>query len=310
MMTLDDLKKQWEKIPEYTVGYLQLAINHPLKFQIGRNLNNTKSLIILCSDQIKQIPSSSEIQAMSMKFKNGQWILEFRLLNSKSDELFLQLCWDLIKCSNYGKNPLQIVILRYKKWQKLLQFRRKKQLSFIEQKGLLGELLYMEFLLDEMDIAPEVILDAWMGPEGNNQDYIFDTTWAEIKTITMEADSVRISSLEQLDCDKDGTLEILILEEEGPGTKQISLISEVKLLRLKFIKNPVLLDQFNVKLTKCGYIDDDEEEYGKHQFRFIAHNTYLVNSDFPKLIKRNVPLGITNCEYAISLVAMDKFKRR
>lgn len=44
-------------------------------------------------------------------------------------------------------------------------------MSYQRQKGLLGELIYLSEIIDLLGI--EAAIDAWTGPDGSDQDYVF-----------------------------------------------------------------------------------------------------------------------------------------
>ena len=100
-----------------------------------------------------------------------------------------------------SQQPLTDFIMRYKNWQKFLQYMKGDVMSFQRQKGLLGELLYLKEILISMD--KEAAVEAWVGPEGSDQDFVFSDTWTEVKSVALSAESVSISSLQQLYQEKD-----------------------------------------------------------------------------------------------------------
>lgn len=73
----------------------------------------------------------------------------------------------------------------------------------------------MIFLRDVLipQYGKETSLQAWMGPRMADQDFVFLDTWYEVKATTSDAEQVRISSIEQLDCAAEGTLAVLALDQ-------------------------------------------------------------------------------------------------
>lgn len=307
MMTFQEFKEKWKNIPEFTNGYLSLGIKHPLDFHIGYYSSDSKSLVIMDTEKISNIPSSYAVSARNVKLSDGIWILEFQLLQNSFEDVFLRLCWDMIDYSENSKETLKELIARYMSWQKFLQYRKKSILSFQRQKGLLGELLYFQ---EHLSKGKEDIVSSWVGPDGSDQDFIFGDFWAEIKAVKMSAEVVGISSLQQLDQTTVGKLEAYFLEQTTPGNNRIILPMIVKTLRTTFNEQPLLLDRFNIKLYKYGYDDADIEEYKKNIFRLTEHRTYIVDDDFPKLVRNNVNHGIANCSYTLSLNALEKHRER
>ncbi len=82
-----------------------------------------------------------------------------------------------------------------------------------EVMGLIGELLFMQdYMIPHYGV--DMALDSWMGPEKTHKDYSTESVWYEIKAISAGKDSVKISSLEQLDGDDEGYLAIYCLEKD------------------------------------------------------------------------------------------------
>ena len=75
----------------------------------------------------------------------------------------------MIEYSSKEENALNTLMHRYITWQKLLQYENKSVMSFQRQKGLLGELIYLSKMID--DIGTEAAVDSWAGPDGSDQDY-------------------------------------------------------------------------------------------------------------------------------------------
>ena len=111
-------------------------------------------------------------------------------------------------------NPVKALVERCLDWQKLLQYVNKNVMSYSQQKGLLGELIFLKEAI-EIRGAEQTIM-SWVGPEGADQDFIFPDTWNEIKTVSISSDDVVISSFEQLLQEKDGELTVYILAVHLP----------------------------------------------------------------------------------------------
>lgn len=90
------------------------------------------------------------------------------------------------------------------------------------QKGLIGELLYLEYLIDQNGVKHA--FESWVGPDGSDQDFLLDDSWTEVKTTTISSDSINISSLEQLDRDDFGRLVVYFMDKvDSPNKSTITL---------------------------------------------------------------------------------------
>lgn len=306
-MNFNELKTKWNDMPNIENGFLKLGIVHPLDLQIGYSADSYKSLVVMDTGIIKNIPSSFAVKVTNAQLRNKLWVLEFQLIHSSYEEEFLRLCWDMIEYSQKEENALNALIHRYMTWQKLLQYENKSLMSFQRQKGLLGELMFLSKMIDERGINEAV--DSWTGPDGSDQDFVFSTDWAEIKSVSLASETVHISSLQQLQQEMEGYLIIYFLESTSAGEGRLNLVDVVNEVKGKLINNVRYLDRFDLKLYKYGYRKNHENEYCNNQFRFIEKREYVVNDLFPKLIGKNVCMEIVSCKYELSLAAIEKYRR-
>ncbi len=306
-MKFDELKEKWDNMPAVDNGFLKLGLEHPLDLQIGYSQSAYKSFVVMDTGIIKNILSSFAVKVTNVQLKNMSWILEFQLVHPSFEEEFLRLCWDMIEYSSKEENALNALIHRYITWQKLLQYENKSVMSFQKQKGLLGELIYLSKMID--DIGDEAAVDSWTGPDGSDQDYLFPSDWAEIKSVSLASETVHISSLQQLQQEREGQLIVYILESTTAGDDRVCLVDVVNEIKIKLMNNARILDRFDLKLYKYGYRKSHENEYRDNQFRFIEKREYVVNDIFPKLVGENVCSEIVSCKYELSLAAIEKYRR-
>lgn len=306
-MKFDELKDKWDNMPTVGNGFLKLGLEHPLDLQIGYSRSAYKSFVVMDAGIIKNIPSSFAVKVINVQLTNMSWILEFQLVHPSFEEEFLRLCWDMIEYSSKEENTLNALIHRYMTWQKLLQYENKSVMSFQRQKGLLGELIFLSQEID--DIGVEEAIDSWTGPDGTDQDFLFPADWAEVKSVSLASETVRISSLQQLQQEKDGQLILYILESTTAGEDRVCLVDVVNEIKTRLAYNTRYLDRFDLKLYKYGYRKSHENEYRENQFRFIEKREYIVNDSFPKLVGDNVSSEIVSCKYELSLAAIEKYRR-
>lgn len=306
-MTYQEFKDTWKAFSESNKGYLKLPISHPLEFHVGYTSTTRKALVIMDTGILDKIPCSNAVSAENRQLANGKWSLELQLIIEDYEEEFLCLGWDIIICSKEADDPIKALVERYLSWQKLLQYAGKNTMSFSQQKGLIAELIHLQEIIPEM--GPHNALTAWVGPDGYDQDFVYEDSWDEIKAVSLAADTVKISSFEQLMQEKTGCLLVYVLEKTTPGEDRVFLSNLVMDLRNEFSQATTLLDIFNIKLFKYGFRDRDVDEYDYNCFRFIERKDYVVGADFPKLTKDNTPNEIVSGSYNLSLSALEKYKR-
>lgn len=308
MNSIDELIEKWTSITSYTGGFLLASDDHPLSFHIGYYNNLQKCFVVLNTGKLDKIPSSKAITVENVLLSDNSYALQFILNYSSLDEIFVKLCWDLMSSSKEVPNPLEKLVDQYKKWCMLLQHINNGLLLDHEQKGLIGELLYLCELIEKH--GENKAINEWVGPEGADQDFNFDNGWAEIKTTSIAGTSVQISSLQQLDRFDDGILVVYFLDKTSSfGSKTLSLNEIVDMVTSRVILQ-TNRDLLNMKLAKSGYQFLDAEEYASERFKLSEKRTYRISDGFPRLIPQNIPPEIIEAKYKIDLPSIDSFNIR
>ena len=306
MISFSEFEKKWQKIPTTSNSYLGLGISHPLDLRVGYRNSGIKSLVVMNPEVALKIPAGKAIEAKYEALANGGTVLEFTLLNKEYEEEYIRLCWDMIDASEMSQQATKTMIQRYTYWMKLLSL-RSESFGFSQQKGLLGELLYLQESIERL--GSEKALAAWQGPDGSDQDFLFESSWTEIKTVSMAADKVKISSMQQLEQEIPGELRIYVLEKSTEGPDRYNLVHTVNNIKEMLKSEPHCGDQYAMKLYRYGYREKEVEHYKKYFFRLIDIRKYSVEEGFPKITRHNVDSAIVSCEYEISLPAIEPFRR-
>ena len=306
ILSIERLEEIWNGISPYTGGFLLVTGDHPLAFHIGYISDENKCFIVLNIGKYFSITSSKAITAECIQLSDSTFSLKFTLNYPSLDELFIKLCWDLIDTSRNDTSPVEKIIQQYKSWQILLQKTESGVMSLSMQKGLIGELLYLEESINRMDVS--LALQAWVGPEGSDQDFMFIDHWSEIKAVAISSNEVGISSLQQLDRYDKGFLVLYFIDKTTSfGQHVFSLLELITRIRYRLI-NSRDRDVFDCKIVKCGFINNEAERYNEFRYRLAEKRVFMVDNEFPRLTKKNVPSGVTNSKYWIDLSAIDPFR--
>lgn len=191
------------------------------------------------------------------------------------------------------------------KWKKLFDKINFQGLPIERQKGLIGELLLFNSLLDE-EYSIDALLDSWTGPDFNDKDFRFGSFGIEVKLTSSKVPKVKISSESQLDSENLTRLFLVLYVVEEVKDKGFSLNSIIEKIRTNISRNQNALKLFNERLLLVGYFDEDVENY-KHQYAFRKRNFYEVTSNFPRLVSSNLPIGLFDTKYSIELSSIEKF---
>ena len=302
-MTIDELTIKWNSISPFSGGFLLVADDNSLSFHIGYQGDNQKCFMVLNSGKIDKLISSKAIRVDCVPLEIGGYALKFLLLQSSLDELFVKLCWDLIEASRDDPQPVAKIVSQYRSWMRLLQQAGSGIMDLSKQKGLLGELLFLSSAIDKY--GSKEALQAWTGPEGSDQDFVFVDHWAEVKSVSIAADLVSISSMQQLDRTDEGELVVFFMDKTSShGAKTISLTEGIESINNRLQSNTEK-DAFSCKLARYGYFEKDAALYSETRYSFAEMRRYTVSPNFPRITRDNCPTGITKVEYCIDLAVID-----
>ena len=191
------------------------------------------------------------------------------------------------------------------KWKKLFDKINFNGLSIEQQKGLIGESLFINHLLDHQK-SSSTILNGWTGPDFEDKDFVFGATGIEIKLTSSKYPKLKITNEGQLDAQNLNELFLILYTVEDVKENGFTLNSLIDQIQEKLSANIDELKFFNERLMLLGYFEDDKEHYNK-MYSLKKIYTYSVSEDFPKIIKSQLPVGVYNTSYFIELSAVENF---
>lgn len=305
----DQIHSKWRSVDFSHGGYIQLEITHPLEWFIGYKGIVEKTLLVISANEPERIPSSKSLLVSKGLRTDGRWALTFTLMRKDQDSVFETLCADIICYSETAADEavaLRQVAKRYKQWDKLLEHQRKSLMDESSRKGLFGELVFLNQVMDNGKSALPAV-QGWVGPDGADQDFAYDGYWHEIKTVGLATDSIAISSLEQLNTEAPGEIVVMRVDKCAPQHANArSLSEEVDLTIERVSSDSDALTLLENKLSKYGYID--LPEYREQKYHYSGRDRFLVDYDFPRLTSVNVPAQVTAAQYSISLAGIVDWK--
>lgn len=192
------------------------------------------------------------------------------------------------------------------KWKKLFDKINNQGLSLEQQKGLLGELLFINQLID-YKLNPDYVLSCWTGPDFEDKDFTFGATCFEIKLTTSKIPRIKITSERQLDTTNINKLYLNCFSCESLKEKGASLNSVVNTIREKITQNTATLKYFNERLESADYFEEHTENYNA-QYGVKTISIYEVSESFPKLTNSNLPNGVYNTSYYIENSAIEDYR--
>ena len=191
------------------------------------------------------------------------------------------------------------------KWKKLFDKINFNGLSIEQQKGLIGELLFINYLLEHRKLSTR-ILNACTGPDFEDKDFVFGGIGIEIKFTSSKYPKIKITNEGQLDTQNLNELFLILYTAEDVKENGFTLNSLVEQTQAKLSTNIDELKFFNERLMLLGYFEEDKEHYNK-MYSLKKTYSYSVSDEFPKIIKSQLPIGVYNTSYFIELSAVQNF---
>ncbi len=296
-MKYEDFTEKWKLASR---DHIRVDNSHPLDFYLSKGSHGESRLVFIGGNKKVNIKDSEIIKVDIGKRNDNRYSYSFMLLDENFSEQFYRLCFDLIDSSRHcdkSEESYKFVINLFFKWQKMMKVSVNSRLSIEEIKGLIGELMIFnrEIKLG-MDI--KTLINSWQGPEGYYQDFAFENTWYEVKTITKRSEKLSISSIEQLDIKTNGTLYTISLDKVDSITDStITLNSIIQKIKDELKNDLVQLDKFTDRLNQIGYCYT--KEYDDYIFEISKVKQYNVNEKFPRIRREDIPIEIGKVKYEI-----------
>ena len=286
--------------------FIRFGDNRHLSLYIGRDDDARYSLDFRGMFKPVRI-SSSDVIAVE-QYKQGEiFTLRFSLENNELLEYFCTFCQDLldsVRVTSEDETAYHTLRSRYYSWRQLFR-PDNARMTETEMMGLIGELLFLrDRMIPERGI--DVALESWMGPEKTHKDFSDKQDWFEVKTISFGKESVRISSIEQLDSDIDGTLVVYELEKMSPSFDGIRLNQLVNNI-IALLVNASQREIFMAKLQLFGF--DFSNENDNYVFALRNEQLYRVDTEnFPRLHRIMLPVAISRVQYELLLTEIEPYK--
>ena len=226
-----------------------------------------------------------------------------------NQDIFAAMCRQLISVLGLISDPagkLLAAVSQLKRWKTFMADKKRRALSAEKIRGLFAELTFLQGLRSH-GYSDLLAVSAWEGPEATHQDFILTDTAVEVKALTgKERSSIRISSEDQLETMNNRLfLQLYRLADATGSSKATSLNALVNTLVESF-SDPSAIEMLYSKLGKAGYFLEIDE-YDKPEFIVLEERLYLEQKDFPKIVRSQLPQGITHVRYNIEIEHLEKF---
>lgn len=307
----------WDVIGVPTVDYTVRKVATPGVTPLfwGRDATGRCLLIVELEDDLAEEFRRDVVQLHGINVDlregeaPGQQRLVLTLDRNVDQDLFAGLCQTLINALEpvtTSAQALVVALAHIRRWRAFVASRKSRRLSEEEVRGLWTELQYMRALYAGR-LTWVAAVDAWTGADMFQQDFIFNNTAVEVKSLHgRDRNTVRISSEDQLATVVDDLFLVthrLTVAADTVGA--LSLNALVELIEGE-LGDGDALEQFSQKLADFGFLPI--VDYDAPQFVVSECRTYRVEGDFPRLVRSELPGGVARISYEIELEAMKDFE--
>ncbi|MFK2818995.1 PD-(D/E)XK motif protein [Flavobacteriaceae sp. LMIT009] len=313
----NDIQNIWEKL-ELNIAQdfnkLRLESCLPLNCYLAiLNSTNTRCFELEIGN--------SKVKSFQKKFRGVEiYLLEISpnkksifiyLLDNDLSEVFDLFIEDLLKNIEGltdGEKAFKVIQNQFGKWGKLFAKIKGELLSKERQRGLYGELTFLNTLLNRSNDFVMTI-SSWTGPEGSNQDFSNGLSAVEVKSSRATKPTVNIASELQLDWTTLDNLYLHVIHLDELNNGSDTLKKLIEMIKHKVEKHPNSLRLFEEKLDLVGIHFGEEKHYDDLGFIIRSQRAYKVQNGFPVLINDTINNdAIHNVKYQVDLTALEPFE--
>ena len=296
----------WESLaerPAQARSYrtLSLAPACPMDAYAGlRAIDNAPCLLIRCEAPEELLFESNGLRLYIDHDEQGA-LLALALEDPAQRDLFTQLCADAVDTAGSDASlALGRFHARLNSWRSFLRERR-NGLSIEETVGLIGELLVLERLLA---LHPGLLAN-WLAPDPALHDFVKAGHGLEIKTSRGPSSRLHISSLDQLDDSGLRRLDLVSVRlfDDPEGRTISDILAALKAL----LPDETARQTLDNAVLRRGLKPDDEHARSGLRISLRSLDAYTVDDRFPRLLRNQVPLAISDASYALERRALDEF---
>lgn len=232
--------------------------------------------------------------------------IQLILSDRRYQDIFSRLTEDVVascSCEPSEKAMLKALFQRLTMWQQFLDRYGPEGLSPVAQRGLYGELRFLQDYLIPAVGAGQAV-PAWTGPRKTQQDFQISGIAIEVKTSTAKQhQKVLVASEQQLD---DTGLDALYLyhfslrEVRDGGETLPGIIDNI---RDKLSGGPATSMHFEDLLILAGYLDDHRGRYEDTGYADRTGQAFHVREGFPRITEKALVNGVGDVQYSVSLSA-------
>ena len=309
-MTGQQLEEKWKSIePPINARYSYQRIDTFCipELRVGISVNGNRCLIL----KLKSFFRLDEEEKENLKtyYDKEEKSIVLELIDPFYNQLFTDLIislYQLLKDIEKEEYSTQLFISTVGYWSDFLKAKRSNFLSGEVIQGLYGELVFLEFLIDNSREPINYVLSSWKGPYDANHDFHFTEKTIEVKTKRKNGNLINISSENQLEPEVGKDLElavisVVIVKDSGDNLKLI-----LDRIREKTLSKGGNISIISEALAEKNLTFANVIEYDHFQFK--ATTIQLFHCDhpsFPKLVRSELHNAVQNISYKLAITSID-----
>ena len=188
--------------------------------------------------------------------------------------------------------------------------KKERKMSLTAAKGLYAELLLLESYLSKKEASHIDTLHGWHRPAPANHDFDYTDYSQEVKAISRNATTIKITSEHQL-----------MAVENKPLLMQLYRIDHVKKSNedslgnlynsIKEMLEPHESNIFEIKCAEDAFCEYLGPKHMPLDYKFITIENFRYNVDqqkFPRIRKEKIDAGLSKISYSIDVSSIEEFK--
>lgn len=283
---------------------------------IAKNEEGQFMIFFVCKNDYTVLISEAKLilKSIQLDLRRNEILSKNYLILMLLDSDFLPLFdtfINFILAENYMEldegRLIESIVVGLKEWRNFLSIGSSGLLSEEKIRGIIGELFYLDFLLEKYPKNRKKILKSWYGPEKLQYDFVFDNVNVEVKTIAkIDKNVITISSIYQLDNSNIPlylmVFGVFLVDSDTKESYSLNSLCR-KIINKLDIEEKTL---FNSKVLECGYIAN--QRYDDYFYLIKEIGCYEVCGDFPRITSSMIPYGVVDVKYTLDLNIIKNYK--
>lgn len=272
---------------------------------------NTRLMLIRVSagalPDVGALPRSKGCDVQVVKLPDDlpdQATVRLTLTGTQFRDIFTVLVQDIASCIAEcvtAERCVSALTERLQGWQHFLDEYGPEGLGEEAQRGLYGELWFLRrYVLPTLNSADAI--NSWTGHRRSPQDFELPHCAVEVKTTSgRQHQKLRIANERQLDDSNISPIFIFHISLDAKLNSGENLVNLIEDIRSLISQSPPARQGFEEALRNGGYLDFHSPQYVKTGYSIRQSNVFRVGVGFPRIIESDLPNGVGDVQYSISV---------